>query len=345
MESGGAYNRDSRVQAAGASPALPHWAKAAAEAALPPDPEPVVIADYGASQGHNSFAPMAAAIKAIRQRTHPGRVISIVHTDLPSSDFSALFQALMDDPESYLRGDPSCFASAVGRSFYEQILPPASVTLGWCSWAVQWLSRAPAPIPDQLQVAFSSDKTVRELYERQSAEDWHAFLTHRAAELRPGGRLVTLTMALTADGDFGYRPLLVTMYAALQQLVRDGFMSAAEFKAMVIPTVGRSLDQLRRPFAQGRFSGLSLDVAEVFSGPDPIWEDFKRDRDNKAYARRWAAFARASVLPTLASALAGPAGRKAEFMSKVEASMVAQLMPAPEKFPIPLGLVVARKEG
>jgi hypothetical protein len=69
---------------------------------------------------------------------------SVVHTDLPGNDFSALFQTLADDPESYLRGDPAVFASAVGRSFYEQILPAGSVTLGWSSWAVQWLSRVPA---------------------------------------------------------------------------------------------------------------------------------------------------------------------------------------------------------
>src|SRR5262245_31280253 len=253
------YNRDSRVQAAGASPALPFWAKAAAEVVLPPDPNPVVIADYGASQGHNSFAPMKAAVHAIRQRTHSGRAISIVHTDLPGSDFSVLFQALMNDPDSYLTGDSACFASAVGRSFYEQILPSSSVTLGWCSWAVQWLSRAPAPIPDQVQVSYSKDAAVRDAYARQAAEDWRTFLRHRARELRPGGRLIVLTMALNVDGDFGYRPILDALYATLLRLVDEGFVSAAELHRMVIPTVGRSLFDLEAPFSGGRFADLTID--------------------------------------------------------------------------------------
>lgn len=344
MEGKGAYNRNSWVQQAGASPVLPLLERAAAEVVLPPPHEPIVIADYGSSQGHSSFGPTGAAIRVLRSRTGPERAISIVHTDLPGSDYSALFQALATDPASYLKQDKASFASAIGRSFYEQILPPESVTLGWCSWAVQWLSHAPAPIPDQVQSAFSKDTVVCALYDRQAADDWRTFLIHRGRELRPGGRLVVLTMALTSDGDFGYRPVVVAMYAALEQLVDEGFMSEAELRRMAIPTVGRGLAQLREPFPDGRFAGLALDHAEVFSGPNPIWDDFARDGDAKAYGARWAAFSRASVLPTLARGLGGGAERTAEFLGRVEAGMAARLAASPEKFPIPLGLVGLRRE-
>ena len=68
MEGHGAYNRSSRVQAAGASPAIPLLEQAAREAALPPAPEPIVVADYGSSEGHNSLAPMGLAIGGLRRR-------------------------------------------------------------------------------------------------------------------------------------------------------------------------------------------------------------------------------------------------------------------------------------
>jgi hypothetical protein len=176
MEGHGAYNRSSRVQAAGLAAAIPLFRQAAETVPLAPAPEPVVIADYGCSEGHNSLIPMREAIAALRQRIGASRTISVVHTDLPSNDFSALFEALESDPDSYLRGEEATFASAVGRSFYRQLLPSGSVTLGWSSWSVQWLSRTPAVIPDQVQVAYSHDANACAAFARQAAEDWRAFL-------------------------------------------------------------------------------------------------------------------------------------------------------------------------
>jgi SAM dependent carboxyl methyltransferase len=75
------------------------------------------------------------AIGILRERLEPERAISVVHTDLPDNDFTALFRTLAADPNSYLRGNSEVFALAVGRSFYEQILPASSVTLAWSSWA------------------------------------------------------------------------------------------------------------------------------------------------------------------------------------------------------------------
>lgn len=346
MEGKGAYNRNSYVQQAGFSPAVPLFERAARLAILPPPRDAIVIADYGSSQGHNSFGPIAVAIRALRERTEPDQAISIVHIDLPDSDFSALFQAIATDPQSYLHLGPAIFASAVGRTFYEQILPSASVALGWCSWAVQWLSCAPTPIPDQVQVAYSEDIAVRNQYARQAAEDWRSFLQHRGRELRSGGRLVVLTMALTADGDFGYRPVLEAMYSALLQLVDEGFLSEAELHRMAIPTVARSLSDLKEPFSDGRFADLVIDHADVFLGPDPIWDDFERDGDATAFGARWAAFSRASVLPTLALGLEGGAtdARAAGFLDRTEAGMATRLAATPEKFAIPLGVVALRKE-
>jgi len=45
---------------------------------------------------------------------------------LPDSDFGATFELLNNDPGSYLKLDPGAFASAIERSFHEQILPGGS---------------------------------------------------------------------------------------------------------------------------------------------------------------------------------------------------------------------------
>jgi hypothetical protein len=347
MEGHGVYNRSSRVQAAGLSPAVPLFEQAARTVALSPAPQPIVVADYGSSEGHNSLDPLLVAIRALRERVGSERAISIVHTDLPDNDFTALFRMLKADPNSYLHGDPAVFTSAVGRSFYEQILPANSVTLGWSSWAIQWLSRVPAPIPDQVQVAYSRDAAARAAFAGQAADDWQTFLVHRGCELRPGGRLVVLTMAVDESGNFGYRPLLEAMYAALVDMVEEGFVRVEEAQRMAIPTVGRSRADLVAPFVKnGSFAGLSIEQLEVFVGEDRIWDQFECGGDAHAFGARWAAFSRASVFPTLAAGL--EAGRDdpraAAFVDRLEAKVTERLAAAPERMLIPLGKMLLVKE-
>jgi hypothetical protein len=307
----------------------------------------IVIADYGASAGHNSLLPMKAAIGALRQRVGPGRAIAVVHTDLPENDFTTLFQTLTGDPDSYLSGDAAVFASAVGRSFYEQILPPGSVTLGWSSWAVQWLSCAPVAVPDHIQVAYSHDAAARTAFARQADEDWRAFLLSRGRELRPGGRLVILTMASHDDGDFGFRSVIGAQYAALLELVADGFVSPEEVRRMVIPTFGRTRAELVAPFGlDGHFGDFAIERIEMFDGEDRIWSEFERDGDAGAFGAHWAAFSRASVFPTLALGLDGGLSdpRAQPFLDKMEAAMAARLALKPEPTLIPLAVVVLAKE-
>jgi SAM dependent carboxyl methyltransferase len=344
MEGHGAYNRSSRVQAAGLSPAVPLLERAARGAELPPSPEPLVIVDYGSSAGRNSLLPLSLAISVLRDRIGADRAISVVHTDLPDNDFSALFQILALDPDSYVHDDPAVFPCAVGRSFYEQILPSSSVTLGWSSWAVQWLSRVPALIPDQVQVAYSQDAGVRSAFYQQAADDWRCFLLHRAAELRPGGRLVVLSMALDDHGDFGYKPCVVAIYGAVLDLVHEGFITKEEARRMVIPTVGRSRRDFTAPFAESNsFADLRLEEIDVFYGEDRIWTEFQSHGDARMYAARWAAFSRASVCPTLAASLDNKEVRAAEFIDRMEARMIARLQVAPEPMLIPLAKMVLGK--
>ena len=171
----GSYTAGSRLQAAGLQRAIKLFEQAAEAVPLPRLPQPVVIADYGASTGHNSLLPICAAIAVLRKRTRPEHSIMVVHTDVPENDFTMLFQTLATDPDTYLRKDEASFASAIGRSFYSQILPSNSVNLGWTSWAILWLRRVPAPIHDHVHVAYSSDEAVRAAYAKQAAHDWHDY--------------------------------------------------------------------------------------------------------------------------------------------------------------------------
>ncbi|WP_137391491.1 SAM-dependent methyltransferase [Rhodoligotrophos defluvii] len=348
MEGHGAYNRSSSVQAAGSAPALPLFVRAAREVALPPGREWLLIADYGSSEGRNSLAPVAAAIPALRERTGAERAISVVHIDQPSSDFSSLFQVLNQDPARYLHQAEPTFAFAVGRSFYDQVLPSASVTLGWSSWAVQWLSRSPGSIPDHVQVAYSADETARAAYARQADEDWRTFLLRRARELRPGGRLVVETMALDATGAFGYEAVLAALYGALLDLAEQGLITMAEVRRMALPVVARSRADLMAPFAEtGSFQGLSVEHLDIFHGEDRLWRQFEADGDAHAFAAGWTAFLRAAVFPTLALGLEPGRGNDFPrvFMNALASVTAERLGGEPQRTVIPLAVMVLAREG
>ncbi|MCW2653997.1 MAG: hypothetical protein QOE41_3748 [Mycobacterium sp.] len=346
IEPGGAYSRSTRAQAAGLLPAVELFEQSAKEVELPHPPQTIVIADYGASAGHNSLLPIGLAIGALRKRAEPGRAIFVVHTEVAENDYTTLFQTLADDLHSYLRDDPATFSAAVGRSFYQQILPSNSVTLGWSSWAVQWLSRVPAPIPDHIQVAYSRDSSARSAYSRLAAEDWIAFLTARSRELVPGGHLVVLTMAQD-DDEFGYRPLLEGIVAELAVMAGEGLITDREVCRMGIPTVGRSEADLMVPFApKNRFAGLTIENLDLFVAEDQFWTRYEKDGNADSFAAGWTAFARSSIFPTLATALDGGLDdpRTRQFFDRLSAGLNARLAQAPEPLRIPLAKLLVVKQ-
>jgi hypothetical protein len=341
------YTVNSRLQAAGLRPAIALFEQAAETIPIPRPPQPIVIADYGASTGHNSLLPISAALPVLRSRTRPEHSILVVHTDVPDNDFTVMFQTLADDPDTYLRKDAATFASAVGRSFYSQIIPSDSVHLGWSSWATQWLSRVPAPIPDHVQVSYSADDDLRTAYAKQAAHDWHEFVAFRGRELCPGGQLVVLTMALDEHGEFGYRPLLDAVVDMLTELTADGLLTGDEVRRMCLPTVGRREADFLAPFApSGRFERLSVEHLEVFNADDRFWMQYQVDHDASAFGALWAAFVRASAFPTLATALADGRSdpRSPEFFDRLETGIAERLAAAPEQMQIPFAKLVLTKQ-
>jgi hypothetical protein len=341
----GDYSAGSRLQAAGLKQAIRLFEQAAAAVPIPAAPLPIVIADYGAANGHNSLLPIKAAISVLRKRTRPEQSVLVMHTDVPENDFSALFSTLREDPDSYLRHDPAAFSSAVGRSFYGQIVPSNTVTLGWSSWSVLWLSRVPAPVTDHIHASFSADEVTRSAYERRAARDWHEFVAYRGRELCPGGRAVVMTMAIAANGEFGYRPLFAALMAELAELVSRAIISTEELGSMSIPISGRRAADFATPFApSGRLEQLTIEHLDVFDAEDRFWRQYQKDGDSKAFGAQWASFLRAAVFSSLASALQdGPAGRRAEFCDALETGLAARMAAAPAEMQIPMAQVVLHK--
>lgn len=338
------YSAASRLQASGLGPAIEVFERAAAAVPLPKPPQPIVIADYGAANGLGSLLPIGAAITVLRNRTRPEHSVLVAHTDRPDNDFTALFGTLDNDPDSYLHKDKATFVSAVGRSFYHQIMPSNSVNLGWSAWAIDWLTRTPCGIDGHLQVSFTADADVRSAYARQAARDWHEFVAFRGRELCPGGRLVVMTQGVGEDGDGGFAPMMAAMLDTLDEMAAAGVLSAEEVGRMCIPTVARSAVDFRAPFApSGRFEGLEIEYLEIFDAADRFWDRYRIDQDAQGFGARWAGFARGSVFSALAQALDGSAQRAAEFFDSLEKGIAARMADSPQQTRIPLAHVVLHK--
>jgi hypothetical protein len=309
-EGRGSYNRHAVSQAAGGAAALPLLRKAAQHVAVDPGDTPIVIADYGSSQGQNSLKPIRAAIAVLRARTTERRPICVTHVDVAENDFSMLFGMLDESSDSYLSGDDNIYPNAIGRSFYRAVLPPAHVHLGWSSHAAVWLSLAPTNILGHVWILASTGAT-RVAFERQAARDWEAFLRSRARELREGGRLVVVLPAALDDGTSPINAGMNHINAALAQMVTDRVITAEEYESMTLLSYPRRKSEVLAPFGQvGRFANLVLEQCEVVRVPDAAWADYEHDRDSNKLAAKHAAFFRVTFMPSLASALA--AGRGVE---------------------------------
>ncbi len=262
MEGRGYYNAHSELQARSAQEADGMLGRALEAVAIPPGP--LTIADFGSSQGRNSMRPMALALDRLTARAGR-RDMMVVHADLPSCDFASLFATLETSPDSYRRGRDHVFASVVGRSLYERLLPAGSLTFGWSAFALHWMSTLPLALDSHIWPISAAPGEAGALAE-VSAADWRNFLAHRAEELVPGGQLVLVAGAADETGATGLEPMMDAANGVLQALVAEGQLSAEAWAAMTIPARPRRRDEFTAPFDRG---GLPLALEELVIAPTP----------------------------------------------------------------------------
>jgi SAM dependent carboxyl methyltransferase len=347
MEGRGSYNKHSLIPSGGGALALPHLERAIAHVPLEPIDQPVFIADYGSSQGLNSLAPMRLAIESVRRRSSAIRPILIYHVDQPSNDFNSLFELLDASPDRYSLIDPNVFPCAIGRSFYESVLPPNSVHVGWSAYAAMWITRIPALIPGHFAFQRSAGE-VRAAWERQGAEDWETFLSLRARELRPGGCLVVSVPGVDENGASVFERVLDHANAELLAMVNEGAITAEERRRMALNVWPRRMSELVAPFAVGgRFQSLALNATETRLLSDTAWACYEKDGDVETLATKHAMFFRAVFTPTLASFLgavrAGEPSASVAFADRLTRGLKCRLANDPSHINSLVQIVVVTK--
>ena len=205
----GCYNSNCRPQMASVKLSLPFIQQAVDVLDLPSSGAPLIIADFGSSQGSNSIHAMKMIIEYLRESKQEARSLLLVHNDLPSNDWSQLFQLLNDD-DSY-------HGVACGRSFYEQCLPQNSVIISHSSTSIHWLSCKPCNMSNHCSILFGQDNE-RNSFKRQAREDLSLFLQHRSRELIVGGVLIISIVCIDDQGSCGSNPAKRLLYEVAQSL-------------------------------------------------------------------------------------------------------------------------------
>ena len=253
MKGGGYYSERTRGAKDVIDRATPMLLEAAAAIPEPPAGQPLQIADFGCADGGTSKAAIRATIEALRAR-FPGRQVLVTYTDLPSNDYAQLFKNLLgltDDPEpGYLAELDGVFAHACGVGFHRQLIPDATLDIGFSATAMHYLSEKPMEIPDHVHMVGASG-AVLAAYAARAALDWQAILLARARELRSGGRLVFMNFGKDEAGRYLGNTDGVDMFDTFDHhwraMAEAGLISRDEYIAATFSQFYRTKDEFCAP--------------------------------------------------------------------------------------------------
>ncbi|MDP6768442.1 MAG: hypothetical protein QF414_07080 [Arenicellales bacterium] len=164
----------------------------------------IQIADYGAADGGTSKQAIYRTISALRKR-YPQHQVTVTYSDLPGNDYSTLFRNLTgvddDSDDNYLKDFGNVFVNACGIGFHSQLMPDQTLDIGFSATAMHYVSDRPCQIPNHVHMVGASGSAL-DAFSRQARDDWNRILLSRAAELKPGGRLVFMNFGIDEDGRY-----------------------------------------------------------------------------------------------------------------------------------------------
>jgi hypothetical protein len=303
---------------------------------------PFAIADYGAADGGTSIDTIRKAVARVRAAA-PDRPITITYTDLPHNDFSALFQLLhgilpshRDNP---LGAQPGVFTYASGTSFYRQIFPAETISLGFSATAMHWLSKLPIQIADHTH-AVGASPAEKETIRAAALADWETILLHRARELAPGGKLVMANFCENEQGYYLGHTGGINMHDNFakhwRKLWRDGAITEAEYRRANLVQFYKTKDEFAVPFADPNSpvsrAGLVLDTVFTRVTGCPYAAEFRRHGDPAVFAKNYIPTLRSWTESTFASALdaARPAAERAALIDRYYGAYEAEVAAAPD---------------
>jgi len=331
---------------------LPWIVEAMADLPLPTSGSPVALLDLGSSEGANAIHAAAAIVEALRKRT-PADIWTFFD-DLPTNDFNRLFANLFPDTTGSGR-TAGVYPAAVAGSLFERVAPASSLHVATTFNAVGWMSALPkARLPKFISPSPPARRASREgvsvspeeraPFTQQAREDILRFYQARAAELRPGGKLLVQVFGRNGEHDTA-NGIVDGLSDAMLDMVEDGRLTRDVYEGFVLPVFYRSLPELLPPTGEnGEPPAFRVDKAEARESRVPFNEELARSGDSRAWAESYAGFIRAFSEPVVTSGLPNTPDRP-RLVEELYARMVDRFAADPERYEfhfISLGALLTR---
>ncbi|APZ93251.1 hypothetical protein [Fuerstiella marisgermanici] len=330
MKADGYYAANSQPQQSDVERALPLICETAEMAARQTLSANVLVADFGCADGRNSRRLTNAAIQSVRA-VRPSAACTIVRNDRCENDFNQVASV----SQGNLEATAGTFEFMSSGSFYKQLLPTGSMTLGTSFSAVHWMSRIPETLENSHAICREQLTGTEAEDARQVAEgDWSCFLQHRAQELASGGCLVVSMVGKLASDSQVHSPFRL-ISEALQQLIAEDVVCPETQDALFIPVYRRSLEEVVRPFEEDpclKECGLTLTYASETEVACPLYSAFCEYGDVGRYAAAYVRFIRALAEPIVKAAFQQTVDEPERCMEMLFERMEQLVQQAPESW-------------
>lgn len=263
-------------------------------------PDTMAIADLGCATGPNALLMVSDAVEAVLAEAEMSHHVSlhVFLNDLPANDFNAVFRLL---PSSPLAATGRCLVSAWPGSFYERVFPEASLDYVVSSSSLHFLSKAPTmrmehPNRGRFYVSESGPAAVLDAYRSQFHADFLAFLSCRAAEMRPRGLLLLTFVARRTARPTKHDCYLWDLLAdALMDMAAAGLVHEDQVHAFNTPFYGPCPDDLARVIAkEGSFTVRTMQLFDTTRRC--LLRQAQAADDDDEYLPRWLAMETASTI-------------------------------------------------
>ena len=253
------------------------------------------FSDMGTADAGTSLAMISKVIDAVSKRA-PNAPISIVYSDQPHNDFNALVANVygLGPFETYLDKREQIFPLVSGTTFYKQIVPSASLNIGFSATAMHWLSTKVCNISNHVQAIGAGGEEL-DAFRQQAHRDWRQILLHRASELKPGSKLVLINFARDEQdrylGNTGGINMFDTFNQIWQDFLAQGHINRVEYEGMTLPQYYNTLEEFSAPLVNRDEpvyqAGLRLEHIDSRIVKCPFAEAFREHGDAAKFAEAY----------------------------------------------------------